>query len=93
MAADRVIMGRLRTTRFDNEDDLQPLTYLAAQILENFFGLGGGWGEKKLEDVSNEQNPGCLGYIGIILYTRLRGDKKDNKPWSGSLLTNQYDGK
>ena len=47
MAADRVIMGRLRTTRFDNEDDLQPLTYLAAQILESFFGLGGGWGEKK----------------------------------------------
>ena len=42
MAADRVIMGRLRTTRFDNEDDLQPLTYLAAQILEIFFGLGGG---------------------------------------------------
>ena len=35
-------MGRLRTTRFDNEDDLQPLTYLAAQILESFFGLGGG---------------------------------------------------
>ena len=60
--ADSVVMGRLRTTRFDNEDDLQPLTWLAAQILDVFF-WGGKEGEK-MEHVSNEKKPGCLGYIG-----------------------------
>ena len=41
--ADSVVMGRLRTTRFDNEDDLQPLTWLAAQILDVFF-----WGGRRV---------------------------------------------
>ena len=52
LMADSVVMGRLRTTRFDNEDDLQPLTWLAAQILDVFF--GGKEGEK-MEHVSNEK--------------------------------------
>ena len=40
--------------------------------------------------LSNEKNLGCLGYIGDYT-TQLCGDC--NKPLSGSLLTNQYNGK
>ena len=40
--------------------------------------------------LSNEKNPGCLGYIGDYT-TQLYGDY--HKPLYGSLLNNQYNGK
>ena len=40
--------------------------------------------------MSNEKNPGCLGYTGDYI-TQLYRDY--SKPLQGSLLTNQYNGK
>ena len=40
--------------------------------------------------MSNEKNPGCLGYIGDYT-TQLCRDY--NKPLQGSLLNNQHNGK
>ena len=55
MAADRVIMGRLRTTRFDNEDDLQPLTYLAAQNLPAYWSTAAELPEVSIEIASERR--------------------------------------
>ena len=38
------------------------------------------------DDMSNERNPGCLGYIG---YYTAQLCRDDNKPLRGSLLNNQ----
>ena len=40
--------------------------------------------------LSNEKNPGCLGYLRDYTTQLYRGY---NKPLYGSLLTNQYSGK
>ena len=51
--------------------------------------LGGKRGDVCVQQVSSDQNPGCLGYIGDYT-TQVYRDY--NKPIKGSPLTNQYNG-
>ena len=79
--------GEHQATHLSNEKNLGWLGYIGDDILPSYIGL------KPSTSIylSNEENSGYLGVYRGIYYPVIWG--LFHKPLSGSLLTNQYNGK